>query len=113
MTVTRPTRSSSRISWPALIIDACAYLQASAPAEALEARGLAYEVFWGIDGRETLPEAHEHRVDRHGAEARMGRPMSDGEFACALSHRQIYERIAEGDAPSAIVLEDDAYLEPG
>ena len=38
MTVTRPTRSSSRVSWPALIIDACAYLQASAPAEALEAR---------------------------------------------------------------------------
>ena len=35
---TRPTRSSSRVSWPALVIDACAHLQASAPAEALEAR---------------------------------------------------------------------------
>lgn len=80
-------------------------------AEALTVRGLAFEVFWGIDGRSHLPEAHEHRVDRAGAEARMGRPMSDGEFACALSHRQIYERIAAGEAPSAIVLEDDA--DPG
>ncbi len=77
-------------------------------AEALEARVLAYEVIWGIDGRSRLPEEHEHRVDRSGAEARMGRPMTDGEFACALSHRKIYERIAAGDAPSAIVLEDDA-----
>jgi len=77
-------------------------------AEALDARGLSFEVFWGIDGREHLPQSHEHRVDRAGAEARMGRPMSDGEFACALSHRGIYELIAAGDAPSAIVLEDDA-----
>ena len=76
--------------------------------EALAARGLSYEIFWGIDGRERLPDKHEPRVDRAGAEARMGRPMSDGEFACALSHRGIYERIAAGDAPSAIVLEDDA-----
>jgi glycosyl transferase family 25 len=76
--------------------------------EALEARGLAYEIIWGVDGRVALPQDHESRVDRPGAEARMGRPMSDGEFACALSHRQIYERIATGEAPSAIVLEDDA-----
>ncbi|MFP7572449.1 glycosyltransferase family 25 protein [Marivita sp. S2033] len=80
-------------------------------AEALRARGLDYEVFWGIDGRTRLPGIHEPCVDRPGAEARMGRPMTDGEFACALSHRQIYERIAAGDAPSAIVLEDDA--DPG
>ncbi|MCL3883968.1 glycosyltransferase family 25 protein [Marivita sp. GX14005] len=77
----------------------------------LEARGLDYEIVWGVDGRERLPATHEHCVDRAGAEARMGRPMSDGEFACALSHRLIYERIAAGEAPSAIVLEDDA--EPG
>lgn len=76
--------------------------------DALESRGLRCEVIWGVDGREALPAEHEARVDRAGAEARMGRPMSDGEFACALSHRRIYERIATGDAPSAIVLEDDA-----
>lgn len=75
---------------------------------ALEARGLTYEVIWGIDGRAGLPAAHEVRIDRAGAAARMGRPMSDGEFACALSHRKIYALIAAGSAPSAIVLEDDA-----
>lgn len=79
---------------------------------ALEARGVAHQVVWGIDGRDHLPDSHEPLVDRAGAEARMGRPMSDGEFACALSHRRIYEVIAAGDAPSAIVLEDDAELSP-
>jgi glycosyl transferase family 25 len=76
--------------------------------EALEARGLPHEIFWGIDGREGLPEVYEQDIDRVAAEARMGRPMSDGEFACALSHRLIYQRIAEGSAPAGIVLEDDA-----
>ena len=79
-------------------------------AKALEAHGVDYEIFWGIDGRDGLPAIYEKNIDRLGAEARMGRPMSDGEFACALSHRQIYMRIAEGDAPAAIVLEDDADL---
>ena len=37
--------------------------------EALAARGLSYEIFWGIDGRERLPDKHEPRVDRAGAEA--------------------------------------------
>lgn len=79
-------------------------------ANVLQAHGLTYEIFWGIDGRDGLPAVHEQSIDRAGAEARMGRPMSDGEFACALSHRQIYKRIAEGDAPAAIILEDDAEL---
>ena len=79
-------------------------------AEALEALELPYEVIWGIDGRNGLPKVYERGIDRVGAEARMGRPMSDGEFACALSHRLIYKRIAEGNAPAGIVLEDDAEL---
>lgn len=76
----------------------------------LEDHGLAYEVFWGIDGRRGLAAEHEAEIDRAAAEARMGRPMSDGEFACALSHRNIYREIASRGQQSAIVLEDDAQL---
>ncbi|OSQ43859.1 glycosyltransferase family 25 protein [Marivita geojedonensis] len=76
----------------------------------LEKMGMKYQISWGIDGRDKLPSQYEARIDRQGAEARMGRPMSDGEFACALSHRQIYEAIAKGEDASAIVLEDDAVL---
>ena len=78
--------------------------------EALEANGLPYEIVWGIDGRSSLPKVYEQEIDRIGAKARMGRPMSDGEFACALSHRLIYKRISERNAPAGIVLEDDAEL---
>lgn len=99
------------MAFPPIYILSLEAAQRFAPLVAeLESRGLAHEIVWGIDGRTRLPPEHEARVDRAGAEARMGRPMSDGEFACALSHRRIYERIAAGDAPSAIVLEDDAVL---
>lgn len=78
--------------------------------EQLSKRGIDYQISWGVDGRDSLPQAFEERIDRAGAQARMGRAMSDGEFACALSHRQIYEQVAAGSHPSAIVLEDDAVL---
>lgn len=77
-------------------------------ARTLDERGLKYEIVWGVDGRHGLPGIFESQINRRAAQARMGREMSDGEFACALSHRRIYEIIAAGDEPSAIVLEDDA-----
>ncbi|WP_322054779.1 glycosyltransferase family 25 protein [Paraburkholderia bannensis] len=45
------------------------------------------------------------------ARARYGRPLSSGEVACFLSHRLIWESIANG-GKSAVVLEDDALLDP-
>ena len=76
----------------------------------LDSWKIPYEVVWGIDGREKLPEEFEHLIDREAAQRRLGRPMSDGEFACALSHKKIYEKIANNPDVSAIVLEDDACL---
>lgn len=79
----------------------------------LAAAGLTARLHHGIDGRHGLPSAFEPLVDRATAQARLGRAMTDGEFACALSHRAICRRLLDEGLPGAIVLEDDAILRPG
>lgn len=81
--------------------------------DALGSAGLSYQLFMGVDGRSGLPGEFEALVDRQAALARLGRSMCDGELACALSHRQIYAHILEAGLPGAIILEDDAILQPG
>lgn len=63
-----------------------------------------------VDGRHGLPQEMEYRIDRSMALRRVGRTISDAEFACALSHHFIYRRILEEGLPGAVVLEDDAIL---
>lgn len=81
--------------------------------DALDRAGLSYQLFMGVDGRSGLPAEFEDFVDRDAAFARIGRQMSDGELACALSHRQIYQYIVTSDLPGAVILEDDGILQPG
>jgi len=57
--------------------------------------GLQYELFFGVDGRRGLPAEHEPLVDRSARINAGSRPMSDPEYACALSHLMIYRRIVE------------------
>jgi glycosyl transferase family 25 len=78
----------------------------------LEGRGHSWRFSDAIDGRRGLPEACERMVDRAGSKVRVGRPMADGEFACALSHLLTYRAILESGLPGAIVLEDDVVLTP-
>lgn len=80
--------------------------------DALDAAGLPWQLFLGVDGRRGLPDRYLTMIDREGARRRTGRPMTDGEFACALSHRAIYETILERGWAGAVVLEDDAILQP-
>lgn len=75
-----------------------------------DALGLTVEIIDAVDGRQGLPPKFEHKIDREGARSYMDREMTDGEFACALSHQSIYERIIRDGLPGAIVLEDDALL---
>lgn len=42
----------------------------------------------------------------------MYRDMADSEFACALSHHEIYKAIVERGLPDAVILEDDAKPAP-
>ncbi|MDP3340054.1 glycosyltransferase family 25 protein [Frigidibacter sp.] len=78
----------------------------------LEELGLAYELSFGFDGRTGCTPDMEARIDRATAERRRRRPLTDAEFACALSHRHIYEIIIARDEPGCIVLEDDAQVGP-
>jgi glycosyl transferase family 25 len=100
-------------SWPIFVIslpDATA--RRAAIRSQLDALGFDYEIVDAVDGRRGLSEALEVMVDRPRTLQRLGRPMSDGEYACALSHLGLYRRIVDGDLPGAIILEDDAIIGP-
>lgn len=97
--------------WPIFVIS---LFDATARREAISAQlsslNLKFEVVDAIDGRAGLPAELERMVDRPGTIVSYGRPMSDGEYACALSHLSVYERIIADDLPGAVVLEDDAIV---
>ena len=99
--------------WPILILTLPGDDDRRAPLMAqLASMGLSAQLVFGTDGRRGLPAECEALIDRDRARARLGRPMTDGEFACALSHRDIHARILRDDLAGAIVLEDDADLLP-
>lgn len=100
--------------WPIFIISlADAHERRRRIMDQCRSFGLMAEIVDAVDGRSGLPSEYEGRIDRAGAKAYdLGRKMTDGEFACALSHQMIYERILRDDLPGAVVLEDDAILTP-
>ncbi|WP_371056069.1 glycosyltransferase family 25 protein [Rhodosalinus sp. K401] len=98
--------------WPIVVL--------SLPGEEVRRRGLLtalarfaldYEVFIGVDGRNGLPACWERDIDRSAARFNIGRDLTDGEFACALSHREIYRKIERKGWQGAVVLEDDAIID--
>lgn len=100
--------------WPVLVLTLPGDEARRAPLlAALEQAQIPAWLFFGVDGRKGLPAAYEPQIDRPRAEARMGRPMGNGEFACALSHRALYQAIVARGWPGAVILEDDALLRPG
>lgn len=99
--------------WPVFIISLKdAHQRREAILRQCNEYGIAIEIIDAVDGRNGLPPELEHKVDRTAAYELLGHEMSDGEFACALSHQSIYERILQDNLPGAIVLEDDALLSP-
>jgi glycosyl transferase family 25 len=74
------------------------------------ALGLPFSFLEAVDGRKGLPEQLESQIDRAGTYARLGYGMSNGEYACALSHQLAYQRILDECWPGAIILEDDVIL---
>ncbi|MTE00489.1 hypothetical protein GIY56_09325 [Paracoccus sp. YIM 132242] len=59
-----------------------------------------------------MPDEYLPLIDRDAARVRLRRPMTDPEFACALSHRRICSLIVNEGLAGAVVLEDDAILTP-
>jgi len=78
---------------------------------ALNDLGLPFEFIDAVDGRQGLPPEYESQIDRPLAR-KLGRNLSDAEFACALSHIDIYRRIVSENIGYALVLEDDAVPQP-
>ena len=69
--------------------------------------GIAWERFAGVDGSMLSPE----ELSRQNHRARL-RKLTPGEIGCLESHVRIWQRIAEGSEPAALVLEDDLLLAP-
>ncbi|TQS70285.1 glycosyltransferase family 25 protein [Rhodobacteraceae bacterium] len=79
---------------------------------ALDAQHISYELVYGVDGRQGLPAEYLSQIDRDGARVRHGYSLSDGEFACALSHRFLWQKVIEHSSTAALILEDDAQITP-
>ena len=73
--------------------------------------GIGFEFVDAVDGRHGLDADNEMRIDRQAAK-KAGRHLTDAEFACALSHINVYGRIVQENIAYALVLEDDAIPYP-
>lgn len=80
--------------------------------QVLEANDVPFEFFDAIDGRLGLPVQYENKIDRKKTKKRLYREMNDGEYACALSFAQLFEKIVREHISDTIILEDDAILTP-
>lgn len=73
---------------------------------------LAFELLPAINGR-LLSSAEKHsQYDERQFVRSEGRPALPGELGCALSHIAAYRLIVERQIPLALILEDDAWLNP-
>lgn len=75
----------------------------------LQELSLEFEFFDAVDGKD-LSDYHHSLVDYSFADFRKtyGRPLSNGEVGCALSHALLYKKIVDENIPHAVILEDDA-----
>lgn len=110
--MTSDRSSNARAGWPIFVIS----LRDSDDrrrdiAGQLQDLGLPFEIVDATDGRQGLTPEQEKLIDRPGTLARLGRRMTDTEYACALSHLGLWQRILESDLPGAVILEDDAILD--
>lgn len=74
--------------------------------EQLESTGLEIEVVDGV----IPPQEFASLYDAKAFLKRYGRHPTRGEVGCAMSHQEVYERMASFDELSAFVFEDDAVL---
>lgn len=76
-------------------------------ASAIEQQGFKVELVQGIDARQLGRADLEGFADTDFLEA-IREGLSDGEIACSVGHRKIYEKILSQDLDLALVIEDDA-----
>lgn len=98
--------------WPIFVISLHdAIDRRSEIARQLHDLGLSFEIVDATDGRTGLTRQHESLIDRPGTFAALGRNMTNPEYACALSHLRVWQRVLDRGLPGAVILEDDAILD--
>lgn len=78
---------------------------------ALRGAGLAFERVAAVDGR----RFSEAQRSQYGADwrGRYFQPLQPGEIGCYLSHIQALQRFLDTDHTHALIVEDDARVDPG
>lgn len=76
----------------------------------LDAFGIAFERFPGIDGRALSKDELKRHYNRFRSILVNGKPMALGEIGCALSHTMLYRKMVEENIPFALIFEDDVKL---
>jgi len=80
-------------------------------ARLLADHGVAFRIEEAVDGQLLTQSELNAVYDDGAARRRYGRSMTRAEVACFLSHRSVWRKIAD-TGRAAVVLEDDAILEP-
>jgi glycosyl transferase family 25 len=94
--------------WPVHVINMAANTTRMARAAAeLDRLGLPFIRFEAVDGRALPPDRLARVYDPAQNRRRARHPMIGPEIGCYLSHVALWERIAAGDAPGGVILEDD------
>lgn len=72
-------------------------------------QGLDYEIFWGVDGTNLEIDnlINQELINTNGQK---GNQLTLGEIGCALSHLSVYKKIIDLNLDSALILEDDLFL---
>lgn len=75
--------------------------------------GLVFDFVYGVDAREVPIDRLTGAIDQKALLSNMGRLLSPGEIACAISHREIFLQVIARGWAGALILEDDVLTEPG
>ncbi len=79
-------------------------------AQQLDAQGLTYERVEAVVGRELSTQQKRASYSKFWYFLFMGRPPTDGELGCNLSHRMVWKMMLERGQQWAVIFEDDAEL---
>ncbi|MFM0552059.1 glycosyltransferase family 25 protein [Paraburkholderia sediminicola] len=80
-------------------------------ARLLADHGVAFHIEDAVDGRLLTQNELNAAYDDTAGRRRYGRSMTAAEVACFMSHRSVWRKIVE-TGRAAVILEDDAILEP-
>jgi glycosyl transferase family 25 len=94
--------------WPVYVINMASNTARMAHAAAeLDRLHIPFTRFDAVNGRALSPEELAQVYDPKANLRRARHPMIGPEIGCYLSHHAVWEKIAAGDAPGGIILEDD------